>query len=520
MTKRWFRPTSLPIYAVGLFTVIYFVARFFRLTALPIFADEAIYIRWAQLILHEPQRYAFFSVNDGKPPLFIWMITPFVALASDPVWAARAVSALVGFGQLFVNDWLVRQLRGGWRSRMAVATITILVPFWFFHHRMALLDATLTLWLSVCLAGLISLHTPTNRLRGLLAAGLGWGLALWTKTPALFFAPVFLFVAVAGPWFLDKTPPRSWRDVPWLARLLWFGASGVVGLAIFSLLRLSPAFGSLFARSSDFTFTTQQLLGGDWRTSLDNAVRLLQWLSAYLRPEVISLTAIAALISKRRRLHWFLLAAAAAFAAPLLLYGRTLHPRYFLPLAPLLTLSAGIFAAEAWTLVQKAKNSFFQVVFMVLVGFFFVGSLRFILLGFFTPNQLPFVLHDREQYLTEWSSGHGIREIRDMLLDRARRGERTTVVTEGSFGTLPDGLLLYFDRAPEIQHLRIEGLAQYPVKFLPLWVLEEAGKNETWLVVNEHRMQVPLDQVELVARFERPYGAPELQVYRVKAVQP
>lgn len=494
---------------------LYLLTRLAGLAALPVFADEAIYIRWAQLIAHEPARYAFFSLNDGKPPLFIWLLVPALSLAADPVWAARAVGAIVGLAQLLLTDWLVRRFKGGPPARLAAAAIVLFAPFWFFHHRMGLMDGLLTLWLTLSLAGLLLLHSG-RRLGGCLLAGTGWGLALWTKTPALFFAPVFALFALAGPLALDNLGWKKLSPIQWAQRLAWFAAAGAIGGLIFALLRFQPTFGSLFSRSGDFTFTTAQLLEGSWRTSVDNLGRLIRWLGAYLRPEVLSLGAIALLISRRSKLHWLLWLAAAAFAAPLLLYGRTLHPRYFLPVAPFLTLSAALFAQEAWQLVQKSKDGFFRVVFVLLAAFFLVGSWRFILLAIFTPNQIPFVLDDREQYLTEWSSGHGLKQVRDLLLERARRGEYTTVVTEGSFGSLPDGLLLYFDRATEIKFLRIEGLAQYPVKFLPDWVKAEAKEHETWLVVNEHRMEVPLDQVELLSRYERPYGAPELQVYRVK----
>lgn len=513
--RRPGQPTWLrffPLIAVGL----YLATRLAGLTALPVFADEAIYIRWAQLIIHEPARYAFFSLNDGKPPFYIWSLIPALSLANDPLWAARAVSTAIGLGQLFLIDWLIRKFKGGPPARLSGAAIVILAPFWYFHHRMALLDALLTLWLTLSLAGLVLLHYR-QRLAGLLLAGLGWGLALWTKTPALFFAPVFVLTAFLGPWLIDHQPllKLRWRELR--ERLLWFGVAGILGLSVFAALRFQPTFGSLFSRSGDFTFTSAELIEGSWRVSIDNLSRLLRWLSAYLRPELLSLSAIALIVSRRSRLHWFFWLGAAAFAAPLVLYGRTLHPRYFLPLAPFLTLSAALFAQEAWQMVRGAKDSIFQTVFTVLVGFFLIGCLRFILLSIFSPNQTPFVPEDRTQYLTEWSSGHGLPQLRGQLLERSRRGERTTVVTEGSFGTLPDGLLMYFDRAPEIKYLRIEGLAQYPVKFLPEWVKREAKENETWLVVNQHRMEVPENQVELLFRYERPYGAPELRVYRIKS---
>jgi len=188
-------------------------------------------------------------------------------------------------------------------------------------------------------------------------------------------------------------------------------------------------------------------------------------------------------------------------------------------MAPFLTVSAALFFGEVWEILKKYRDNLYVTgAFFLLILFFVIGCLRFILFSFFSPSMTPFVLDDRVQYLTEWSSGHGIAEVRDLLFERSRQGLRTTVVTEGSFGTLPDGLLLYFDRKPEIANLRIEGLAQYPVKFLPDWVRTEAETTETWLVVNSHRLELDPETsgLELIARYPRPYGAPDLQVYRIQ----
>jgi hypothetical protein len=173
--------------------------------------------------------------------------------------------------------------------------------------------------------------------------------------------------------------------------------------------------------------------------------------------------------------------------------------------------------ADQWQ--QKKRDA--MLVALAILSLFVISSVRFQLLLQWSPHLTPFVLDDREQYLTSWAAGYGIPQTRDLLLERARNGERTTIVTEGSFGTLPDGLLLYFDRAQEIQYLKIEGLAQYPVKFLPEWVLENAQTEETWLLVNEDRFQlIPehLERVELIGSYAKPYGGPPLQLYRVKPV--
>jgi len=506
---------------------VYLASRLFKLTALPVFADESIYIRWAQLLRHDPQQYLYFALNDGKPPLFIWSIASILGLGADPLWLARLISVVVGGAQLLVSDRILKALGGNNQARLAQMVIMVLAPFWFFHQRMALMDAMLVLWLSVSWLGVIQLDKHLNK-NGLakknisfanisfavILTGSAWGLALWTKVPAIFFAGVIF----GWTYFSSLFSQSPWKDFSTrliVYRSLAFGLAGLLGLAIFALLKLQPAFGSLFGRGSDFTFTLQDVLQGEWKTSLSNGGRFFQWLSTYLRPEIVTLPFIAALLSKKRSLHWKILASAAVMALPLIIMGKTVHPRYYLPVAPFFTVSAALFIGEIWKSVKKSTDSLFPLTFWLLVLSFLIGSLRFMLLSYFTPDQTPFVLHDREQYLTEWSSGHGIPQLRQAMIDQVKNGQRLTVVTEGSFGTLPDGILMYFDNRPEIQYLKIEGLAQYPVKFLPDWTWEEAKDHPVWLVVNEHRMQVPLDNLKLIARYPRPYGAPELQVYEL-----
>ncbi len=506
------------------FTLAYGMTRLFRLTALPVFADEAIYIRWAQLLRHDPQQYLYFALNDGKPPLFIWSVASLLSLGSDPLWLARFLSVVVGGTQLVVSDQILKVLGGKWSARLAQGLILLLAPFWFFHQRMGLMDSMLVLWLSLSWLGVLYLDRYLQQSRQLswqkiglvtLTTGISWGLALWTKIPALFFSGVIAGWAYGGT-FLSSPHLKKMFPRILLWRTLAFGGAGLIGLSIFALLKLQPAFGSLFGRGSDFTFTLEDILQGEWKTSLSNLGRFLRWLSTYIRPEIMALPFIAALLSKKRDLHWRILVSAAILALPFIILGKTVHPRYYLPVAPFLTVSAALFIGEIWTSVKKSTDILFPLTFWLLVLSFLIGSLRFMLLSFFTPDQTPFVLHDREQYLTEWSSGHGIPELRQSILDQVKNGQRLTVVTEGSFGTLPDGLLMYFDNRPEIQYLKIEGLAQYPVKTLPDWTWKEAQDHPVWLVVNEHRMQAPLDNLERIARYPRPYGAPELHVYELQ----
>lgn len=511
--QKWWLPFAI---------ALSFVTHIPGLLQLPTFADESIYIRWAQLILQDP-KYLYFSMNDGKPPLYMWLLASVLRLPANPVFIARMVSIVIGVLQLILSDKLVRSFGGKTLARVASSTIVIFAPFWFFHHRIALMDGLLTLFLTgtvLCLQNLNqSLQSAQKTYKNILWASLAgsfWGLALWTKIPALFLAPWFFLIAMWPlliEFFSKKTPTLPTI----IKRLSFFAMSGVVGLVIFLILKTQPIFGALFARGQDFTFTLQEVLGGQWRTSIDNIGRLIEWVSSYLRPEALSLAVIALLVTKKRSTTILLWLGAIIFAAPLVIMGRTLHPRYFLPVMLFLTPVVALFFEEAWNLVQKADEQKWlgQNILYILIGFFFIGSLRFMAFSILEPNQTPFVLADRSQYLTEWSSGHGIREVRDLMIREVQEGNRVTVVTEGSFGTLPDALLLEFDRRPEIANLRIEGLAQYPVKFLPEWVFDEARDHQTWLVVNENRLEMPQDNLELLARYPRPYGASDLLLFAI-----
>ena len=50
----------------------------------PIFGDEAIYIRWAQIMRAEPT-LRFIPLSDGKQPLYMWAIIPLLKLISNPL---------------------------------------------------------------------------------------------------------------------------------------------------------------------------------------------------------------------------------------------------------------------------------------------------------------------------------------------------------------------------------------------------------------------------------------------------
>jgi predicted membrane-bound mannosyltransferase len=82
--------------------VIFVIALFLRshnLTRLPVFVDEAIYVRWSQVMRAE-STLRFLPLSDGKQPLFMWITIPFLKVFSDPLMAGRFVSVMTGMATL------------------------------------------------------------------------------------------------------------------------------------------------------------------------------------------------------------------------------------------------------------------------------------------------------------------------------------------------------------------------------------------------------------------------------------
>src|SRR4029079_15185940 len=89
--------------------LIALVLRIYNLTIIPVFADEAIYIRWSQVMRNVPE-LRFLPLSDGKQPLFMCATIPLFKLFSDPLFAGRFLSVLCGMGTMVgvgVLTWLL-----------------------------------------------------------------------------------------------------------------------------------------------------------------------------------------------------------------------------------------------------------------------------------------------------------------------------------------------------------------------------------------------------------------------------
>ena len=182
---------------IVIFAGLYLLSRLQNLTSLPVFADEAIYIRWSQII-KSVETLRFIPLTDGKQPLFMWLTVPFLKYFHDPLFAARLLSVFAGLGSLISLFLIATFCRFTKLSIVFLLTIYLFSPFTFFFDRMALADNLLTMF------GLITLYLTllqSKYLRLDLAMILGFflGCAWLTKSPAIFFCRTFFAHSTSPP---------------------------------------------------------------------------------------------------------------------------------------------------------------------------------------------------------------------------------------------------------------------------------------------------------------------------------
>lgn len=502
-----------PIVFWSLIIGLYLLLHIPGLTLLPVFADESIYIRWSQLILSDWQQYLFFPLNDGKTPLFIWMMMPFLSAFSDPVWSARLVAVLGGLVQLILIVRILKVSKVHLVGQLFAAGIVILAPFWFFHHRMALMDGWLTVWLSLSVLSVLELtigKQQSHQRLWIIIGALSVAAGLMTKVPFVLGIPGLLLLGA----FAQKCKSMVKQLLPVVAMVLG-------GVALFLVTAILPVFPQLFARGSDFLLPVGEVLAGRWRETIPSIPTYLGYFITYLGWGVLSLAIISLVSPGKRRLAATFGLSFILFCLPIWVLGKVVYPRYLFPATLFLTLMAGIGANTLWRWsLEQVHTRKRAIAIRILLALFFVQivltSLQFVMPSLTDTANIPFVSADTGQYLTTWSSGHGLRETYAYLQElRETNPERKVVVaTEGNFGSLPDGLLLYNHTSP-LDGVWIEGIG-YPVESIPVVFFDSVKEgDQVLLVVNSDRLLWELDPSTLLKEYCRPLAGPCLQVWDI-----
>ncbi len=469
--------------------VIFFFLRLINLTILPVFADEAIYIRWSQVMKAEPT-LRFLPLSDGKQPLFMWILMGILALIKDPLAAGRFLSVMAGLGSLIGIFLLTLALFKDKKTALIAALFYAVVPFFVFFDRMALVDSLLAmLGIWVFYFGILLIRHL--RLDLAMITGMILGAALITKSPALFFAILLPTVFLFHPFPVKRLKKLAkWRHLG-QAVSLW-GVVYVFAFGIYNLLRLGSNFQMIALRNKDYVFSFKDILTHPLDPLKPHLFDLIRWLPNLLTWPILILALAALAWMWLKRANWqqatwlFLISTLPLFVQAV--FAKVFTPRYILfTVWPLIILAAYFYVAVIEKLAvsfQKKLQSSLAVSWLLIL-LIIIPSLYYNYLLLTQPEKAPLPRRMRSGYLEEWSAGQGIKEIADLVKERAKE-KNVLVGTEGFFGTLPDGLQIYLEKVPGVTVIGVG----YPIVNVPSSLINSLVDNDVYLVVNQSRLQI------------------------------
>lgn len=489
---NFFRRQKLVILALLVIFGAYFALRIPGLTLQPIFADEAIYIRWAQVMKAEPT-LRFLPLSDGKTPLFMWMMAPMFKIFADPLLAGRFLSVLSGFGTLLGSlflGWKFFNRRVGLWSALLIAV----TPFIVFFDRMALVDSLLAAF-SIWGLNLALLLIKYRRIDLAMALGYVFGGGLLTKTPGFFNVLVLPVTLLLFDW---KSPKRERKLLGLIG--LW-AITFIITFAIYNVLRLGPGFLSLSARNQDYIFSPLDILGRPLDPFLPHLNDIRDWFPKLLTwPVLLTIFggSVFALLKRQKIALVILLWSLIPLVVQMALL-KTFTARYLLfSIPPLLCLGGWFIDDVAVPFLRNKKLPASFIVPAVLLPL----SLLFNISLLTNPARAPLPQEERHGYFEDWTAGYGFKEIAAYLMAEAQKG--TVVVgTEGYFGTLPEGLQIYLDKysheaAKSKQVIVIGGQATVSAE-----VRQAAQDHETFFVANRSRYVVSAPGLQLISEYPK-----------------
>ncbi|HJY98695.1 MAG TPA: glycosyltransferase family 39 protein [Patescibacteria group bacterium] len=495
---RKFLKTNWLYLAGGVLVLILYFLRLYHLTILPVFADEAIYIRWAQIMKAE-ETLRFLPLSDGKQPLFMWVTIPVMKMFSDPLYAGRFVSVMSGFGTLVGVTFLSWLLFKSKKVALAAAFIYAVSPFTFFFDRLALVDSMLSMF-GVWTFIFAYLAITRERWDFAMLAGFALGGAWLTKSSALFFALMIPVLWIFSSWkkgtknIFSRTIKLIGLTLPII----------IIGYGMYNILRLGPNFSQIAKRNLDYVWPLSRLLTSPLDPLKPFLDRSREWLWM-MGPFGLFVTWVLGYFLNYKK-YWKELAALSVwFLAPIIIqseFAKVLTARYILFSIPyMIIIAASVFIKE---------NKTWTKILAVVIAFLIAQSLIFNQSLLNDPQKANLPRSERSGYLEEWTAGYGIREIAESFksdgkggypIANVKAGEKIVIGTEGFFGTLPDGLQMYLNNQPQVLVIGV-GL-DFDKLPQPLVDSKESG-NKTYLVVNRSRFHKAPEDLGLTIISEYP----------------
>jgi 4-amino-4-deoxy-L-arabinose transferase-like glycosyltransferase len=414
----------------------FLITRLTKLLTLPIFNDEATYIDWSWRMLNLQGEF-FHSVKFAKPPLMMWVIGILRKFISDPLLAGRLVSVFAGAFLLFgiykiANTYLNR------KAALAACILYIVLPPFVFYDRQALMETAVAasgIWAFYYLVKY--LDTKKYLYAGILGAILGLGYLI--KTSAIVF-----FIATCVVLGLQMLSTQSKRVSIIKGSLI---TTSFYLITLFPLL-FNNIFWKTLDQNSKYAFTVTDLMKFPVDAWFKNLEGLITISLVYLNPAIVifALVSTVFLYRKKREFSINLLIFIFLGIFFLIFINRNINVRYWVAFMPLTLLIPGYGFS---VLYSKAKYVMLILTSIVLLPSIYISTLLvFSPLKYF--NVLNFTNHSQKNmYVTYWSSGYGVNEMRSTLSELSK-GSPTIAAVRLDAGIPENAVFAYFENSKNI----------------------------------------------------------------------
>ncbi len=467
---------TLPLIFLSL---AYFFTRLYNLTAFPIFSDEAIYIHWAQIISGDWGEL-FISKTDGKLPLFPWLVALLIPMFDDPLVAGRTASILSGIATLSGIILIGRKHYSpavGWLA----GTFYIICPYALHLERMAMLESLLT----ACGVWIIYISLSITRkktISSFVVLGILMGLAFLTKATALLLLPV-----ISGVLIIKKI---SWK--PDLIKGLAISLATLLSMSLpFLMSAQEPAFEGRHAifNNPDYYISAETLLSLPLMIWWRNLWVISDFYKEYLSITFILLTLVflAETINDKNRTGWVLIFWATFPPLVILLIANGFYSRYFLmAIPPVILMGAqGLvvlskFITKQFSIKGKEQNQTGEKSFLInsiLLILVIFSNLLFCAKLITNPEKAPLPFLDRLLYLEGMSSGFGLKEAANFIIEESKK-EPLVLMTTIDLGNPQEGLSVYLWKKENIKLLPVSSWPQSPKLLLEKTIPLLASKHQ------------------------------------------
>lgn len=402
---------------ITLLFCIFLLLRLVFLFRFPPFSDEAIYVRWGQLMVQNPMLRWASMQYVSRQPLAFWLFGLGSLVCNTPFIGARLAALLVNVVSFFfLFDWVKRI------ANEKVAAITIFLfavcPIFVFFQPLALMDGFL---ITIMIILLWSLSR-----KNLVVTAIALALSLWIKSTGLIMA-----LAAAGAIaYAERKRPLT---------ALWH-LGLCTGLTIILLLPLlvQPERRFLFAEPHIFTYSIPELLQPPFTVWMRNIGIALFALLIYISP----LYPVALFFSRTqlsRRNFLFLIYWVTSTAGIVILTGKLFTTRYVLmslvPLLPLIASGTYELLAKKHRMVVVIGLSLpviFSIILIINARWFF----------FLFPDHTP--LTQERNYAFYWTSGYAAVNVAKYIRSTIATGSPVILAVADSPGSPSDYILATF----------------------------------------------------------------------------